>query len=203
MVLAEAFASCRRAARQGGRGAQLRAGGAHPLAGERAPDAAQGDRGGARAVHAVGDVLEGARVPRAARDHQQEREGHPRSARRAGREGPADPRSQGQDPGAGSRAARSGRELARASSATWSPPTSGSRSWRRTARSRPSARRRFKARLDDAHEELRKAREEIDGLKKRMAQEEAARAARTSACAPTPSRGWRRPRRATAPSWPG
>jgi DNA-binding response OmpR family regulator len=31
----------------------------------------------------------------------------------------------------------------------------------------------FKARLDDAHEELRKAREEIDGLKKRMAQEDA------------------------------
>jgi CheY-like chemotaxis protein len=31
----------------------------------------------------------------------------------------------------------------------------------------------FKARLDDAHEELRKAREEIDALKKRMAQEEA------------------------------
>jgi DNA-binding response OmpR family regulator len=30
----------------------------------------------------------------------------------------------------------------------------------------------FKARLDDAHEELRKAREEIDGLKKRMAQED-------------------------------
>jgi CheY-like chemotaxis protein len=31
----------------------------------------------------------------------------------------------------------------------------------------------FKARLDDAHEELRKAREEIDGLKKRMAHEDA------------------------------
>jgi DNA-binding response OmpR family regulator len=31
----------------------------------------------------------------------------------------------------------------------------------------------FKARLDDAHEELRKAREEIDGLKKRMAQDDA------------------------------
>jgi CheY-like chemotaxis protein len=31
----------------------------------------------------------------------------------------------------------------------------------------------FKARLDDAHEELRKAREEIDALKKRMAQEDA------------------------------
>jgi len=31
----------------------------------------------------------------------------------------------------------------------------------------------FKVRLDDAHEELRKAREEIDGLKKRMAQEDA------------------------------
>jgi DNA-binding response OmpR family regulator len=30
----------------------------------------------------------------------------------------------------------------------------------------------FKARLDDAHEELRKAREEIDALKKRMAQED-------------------------------
>jgi CheY-like chemotaxis protein len=30
----------------------------------------------------------------------------------------------------------------------------------------------FKARLDDAHEELRKAREEIDGLKKRMAQDD-------------------------------
>jgi len=30
----------------------------------------------------------------------------------------------------------------------------------------------FKARVDDAHEELRKAREEIDGLKKRMAQED-------------------------------
>ena len=49
-----------RAACQGGRGAQLGARGAHPLAGERAPDVAQGDRGGARAVHAVGDVLEGA-----------------------------------------------------------------------------------------------------------------------------------------------
>src|SRR4029079_6376069 len=31
----------------------------------------------------------------------------------------------------------------------------------------------FKARLDDAHEELRKAREEIDGLKKRMSQDDA------------------------------
>ncbi|HXU00976.1 MAG TPA: response regulator [Polyangia bacterium] len=31
----------------------------------------------------------------------------------------------------------------------------------------------FKARLDDAHEELRKAREEIDALKKRMAQDDA------------------------------
>ena len=54
-----------RAAREGGRGAQLRAGGAHPLARERAPDAAQGDRGGARALHAVRDLLQGARVPRA------------------------------------------------------------------------------------------------------------------------------------------
>ena len=102
-----------RAAREGGRGAQLRAGGAHPFARKRAPDAAQGDRGSAGALHAVRDLLQGARVPRSARDHQQEGKGHPRSARRAGREGPADPRSQGQDPGAGSRAARSGRELAR------------------------------------------------------------------------------------------
>ena len=41
----------------------------------------------------------------------------------------------------------------------------------------------LKARLDDAHEELRKARDEMDGLKKRVAQEEARGRARPSASA--------------------
>ena len=196
----------RRRARARGRGAQRRAArrASRSLENERQTLRKELEEARER-FNADGDVLEGARVPGPARDHQQEGKGHPRPARRrwtrrSGRSSTTRTRSASWiGRGAIWRRRRS------ASSAAWWPPTRRSPSWRWTAR------------------EVGRAREGAEGAARRRARGAAQGARRGRG---HQASAWRRTRRArrgeierlraeleataretgggaTAPSWPG